>query len=259
MDIIAKELDKKSGIYCIENTFNGKKYVGSSKNICRRLLTHRSYLRKGVHVNSKLQNSWDKHGEQYFKCYAIEFCDISRLAEREQYYINLFSPWYNITKDVLRLQMSKESKLKMSNSRKLGFEKGTIKNYQNKPVHQYSLDGEYLNSFSSIKEASQITHVSRSSINRYFEGKYRKGGNYLWSFEKVNSLPKYKKAKKDNSFLNKPIEVLDLVTRETIEYPSVTIFSQTIGKHVSAVRHAMFHDYPYLERYMIKRICRSHE
>lgn len=48
---------KKSGIYCLINLSNNKRYIGSSKNIYSRLLKHRSLLRNNKHENSKLQNS----------------------------------------------------------------------------------------------------------------------------------------------------------------------------------------------------------
>ena len=259
MDIIASELENKSGIYCIHNTVNDKRYIGSSKNLLHRLYTHRAYLRKNRHVNSKLQNSWNKHGEEAFRCYVLEFCEPKILLEREQFYIDELKPWYNITTKVQKLKMSDESRLKMSESRISGFRKGTIRLYQEKPIHQYTLTGQYIQSFKSIKEASEITGITRSSINRYLEGKYKKGGNCLWSLTKEKSLQSYRKAKKDNSFLNKQIEVLDLETNCVNVYDSITDFSKRINKNINAVRHAMQNKYPYLKRYMIKKICRLYE
>ena len=147
----------------------------------------------------------------------------------------------------------------MSKSRIAGFKAGTVKLYQEKPIYQYSLSGQYIKGFKSIKEASEKTGITRSSINRYFKGKYKKAGNYLWSFTKEKQLPVYCKAKKDNSFLNKPIKVYDLLTGNIDDYDSITVFSKHINKNVNAIRHAMQNNYPYLKRYMITKICRSHE
>ena len=259
MDISVFELDGKSGIYCIENTTNNKKYVGSSKNILHRLYSHRAYLRKNTHHNSKLQNSWNKHGESSFVCYVLEFCEQNILLQREQYYIDTIKPWYNITTEVQELHISDESKIKMSESRLRGFKNGTVKLYQEKPIYQYTLDGQFIAGFKSIKEAAAITGVTRSSINRFLEGKYKKGGNYLWSLTEVESLPPYKKAPKDNSFLNQPIEVYDIVNNSASIFESATIFSKHINKNINAIRHAMKLNYPYLKRYMIKKVCRSSE
>lgn len=252
MEKVTKELWKKSGIYCIVNTDNQKKYVGSSKNLYQRLQKHRAYLRKNMHENQKLQNSWNKHGEDKFQYFILEFCPVEKLISREQFYIDTIKPWYNITLKVERLEMSEESRVKMSKSRKEGFIKGTVKLYQEKPIFQYSLEGHYIQGFKSIKEAAEKTGVTRSSINRFLEGKYRKGGNFLWSLTKEDSIPPYIKAPKDNSYMNKSVEVFDLTTNTTIIYDSLTNFSKSIGKNYVSIRHALVHKYPYQKRYMIK-------
>ena len=259
MEIIASEYDGKSGVYCIENMRNGKKYIGSSKNILQRLYSHRSYLRSNIHANQKLQNGWNKYGEKAFRCYIVEICPFIKLLEREQFYIDSLSPWYNITHEVQELHMSEESKIKMSKSRLDGFRRGSIKLYQEKPIYQYSLDGVYINSFKSIKEASLKTGIARSSINRFLEGKYKKGGNYLWSLTKKDSLPPYQKRVYNNSFNNKPILVHDVINGVVKKYDSLTIFSKLINKNVNCIRHAMKNGYPYAKRYMIIRDCRSYE
>ena len=252
MDKIIKNLWKKAGIYCIVNVCNQKKYIGSSKNLYRRLMSHRSALRKGIHENKKLQNSWNKHGEDNFQYYILEYCQESNLISKEQYYINHIKPWYNIVQEVERLSFPEESRTKMSISRKIGIASGSIKLYQEKPIYQYSLDGFYLREYKSIKEASSISGVARSSINRFLEGKYKKGGNFLWSLTKEDRLLPYIKPFRDNSYFNKPIIAEDIIEGTTTEYDSLMIFCNNIGKNYSAVRHAFKAGYPYMKRYMIR-------
>lgn len=81
---------KKSGIYCIENTYNNKKYIGQSVNIYDRWYKHRNALRQGNHDNDFLQKSWNKHGEDCFNFYILEECNKDSLDEKEKYYINLY-------------------------------------------------------------------------------------------------------------------------------------------------------------------------
>ena len=57
----------KSGIYHIKNTISNGIYFGRSVNVPDRLLHHRQQLRRNVHVNKRLQRSWNKHGEQAFE------------------------------------------------------------------------------------------------------------------------------------------------------------------------------------------------
>ena len=253
MNRVTKELWNKSGIYCLVNTDNQKKYVGSSKNIYQRLQKHRAYLRKNMHENKKLQNSWNKHGESSFQYYILEFCSEEQLLKREQFYIDTLRPWYNLVLEVKRLKFSKESRDKMSKSRIEGFKKGSVKAYQEKTIHQYTLNGEYIQSFDSIKEASKKCKIACSSIHRFLSGEYKKGGNFLWSLTKEEALPPYKRAKKEPTHA-KPVIVEDLYSDSIKQYESLISFSRTINKNVTAVRHAMVGNYPYLRRYMIKKV-----
>jgi group I intron endonuclease len=82
---------KKSGIYCIENIVNCKKYIGQSIDIEERWKKHVSELKHGRHYNDYLQNSWYKYGENNFKFYILEYCNIDILDDREIYWINFYN------------------------------------------------------------------------------------------------------------------------------------------------------------------------
>ena len=60
-----------SGIYCIENKINNKKYIGQSQNIKTRWNSHIRKLDKNIHDNKYLQSSWNKYGKDNFKFYII--------------------------------------------------------------------------------------------------------------------------------------------------------------------------------------------
>lgn len=53
-----------SGIYQIRNTFNNKKYIGSSVNLRRRYREHFNTLINGTHYNSKIQRAFNKYDEK---------------------------------------------------------------------------------------------------------------------------------------------------------------------------------------------------
>jgi len=80
----------KSGIYHIKNLVNGKAYIGSSKDIPRRLRDHRSTLKSSerVHENIYLQRSWDKYGANNFVFEPIENVPVEQLVELEQKYLD---------------------------------------------------------------------------------------------------------------------------------------------------------------------------
>jgi group I intron endonuclease len=54
------------GIYKIINVINNKFYVGSAVNFEKRKARHLWRLRRGDHVNKKLQAAWAKYGEAAF-------------------------------------------------------------------------------------------------------------------------------------------------------------------------------------------------
>lgn len=56
-----------SGIYQIKNTISGGAYIGRSVDVADRLSHHRNELKRGVHVNRRLQNAWNKYGSEAFK------------------------------------------------------------------------------------------------------------------------------------------------------------------------------------------------
>jgi group I intron endonuclease len=60
------------GIYKIINVINNKFYVGSAVDFKRRKTRHFSELRTKKHNNSKLQNAWNKYGEQAFVFVIVE-------------------------------------------------------------------------------------------------------------------------------------------------------------------------------------------
>lgn len=81
------------GVYMIKNLVNQKFYVGSSKNIRRRIQEHKTKLRANKHRNLKLQNAWNKYEEKNFIFEVIEFCEKDFTLEVEQRYLDLFKPY----------------------------------------------------------------------------------------------------------------------------------------------------------------------
>ena len=86
---------KQAGIYMITNTVNGKKYIGQSNWLKKRIGAHLNHLRNGAHSNIHLQRSFNKYGEGAFDFSIIEYCDEERLNEREIYYIKLYDTFRN--------------------------------------------------------------------------------------------------------------------------------------------------------------------
>jgi len=73
---------------------NNKSYVGSSKDLYRRLKYYyynTDFLRKRVKTsNSRIYKALLEYGYESFTLEILEYCNKNNLIEREQYYIDLY-------------------------------------------------------------------------------------------------------------------------------------------------------------------------
>ena len=91
------------GVYKIENLIDGKVYIGKSKNIGIRWSQHKKELNNGIHINTHLQNAWNKYGSN---CFRFEIIYVTKneddALKMEEYYIekyesNKSKTGYNLT------------------------------------------------------------------------------------------------------------------------------------------------------------------
>lgn len=69
------ENKKLSGIYCIENLFDLKRYIGSTTNFQKRYSKHLFELKNGIHSSLHLQQAYLKYGADNFRFDVIELID----------------------------------------------------------------------------------------------------------------------------------------------------------------------------------------
>ena len=77
-------------IYSILNRITNEIYIGSAIDYITRWKNHKNLLLSSKHYNTKLQNSWNFHGEENFIFEIIEYInDKNDLVVREQYYLDI--------------------------------------------------------------------------------------------------------------------------------------------------------------------------
>lgn len=96
-----KDNKEKTGVYRWTHVESGKSYVGSAIDLSRRLKNYYniSYLEREIEKNnSVIYKGLLKYGYSSFKLDILEYYKPSVLIEREQYYLDLLKPTYNILK-----------------------------------------------------------------------------------------------------------------------------------------------------------------
>jgi len=123
--LIYLENSKKSGVYKWTNLITGKSYVGSSIDLTNRFRKYYSLvcLKKSLEIfESKIFESILNYGHLNFSLDILEYCKPNLLLKKEQYYMDLLNPEYNICKvagSSLGRKHSLKTKQLISNSLKI--------------------------------------------------------------------------------------------------------------------------------------------
>lgn len=214
---IDKNLNNKCGIYLIRCIISNNFYIGSSKNIYQRLHKHRTFLKRNNHQNCILQNAVNKNGLDNFKVEILEFCSSLDLIEREQYYINTLNPKYNITKNVIRNNLSEDSRKKISLKLKQLYKEG-LPLQNNKKIYCFDWKGNFLKEFESMRSCSKILKVSETSISRVLKGEIPRIRDFIFSETSYTDKKLFKR-----------YVLIDLLKKEYAEFDTLKGAAKFIG------------------------------
>ena len=198
--------DKKytCGIYKITNLINNKVYIGQSKQIEIRWQQH-----KTSNKNYALYSAFKKYGIDNFKFEIIEECFENLLNEREKYWINFY---HSLAPNGYNMTLGGDS---------CGHE--TLE----KKVQQYDLNGNFIQEFKSISEASRQTGLDDANISACCNQKlhFHTVGGFQWKFSDNNKIiTKYI----DKQL--KPVIQYDINGNYIAEYPSVSAAAKAVNK-----------------------------
>lgn len=160
---ILKENNNMSGIYKWVNNVTMESYVGSSTNITKRLRKYynKNYLKDRLVVyNSRIYKAILDYDYSNFSLVILEYCDKKFLINREQYYIDIIKPEYNICKiagSMLGFKHSVSTLLKYKNRKSVTACRTIIINLENKSIIEYD----------SIRAAAKGIGISHTTFLRY--------------------------------------------------------------------------------------------
>lgn len=211
-------------IYVITNKINGKQYVGKTeKTIDERWKEHRQDYNKERCEKRPLYDAMQKYGINNFEIKELEYLKQGGklLSDREEYWIEQLGTYghngYNATRggdgstlynheEIIKVyqkvnsikQTAKQFNCSIDtvrdilNSNNINVEK-RIKCQTPKPVEQYSLNGELLNTFNSqmdagryiknIIETTNAINKIASKIGDCALGKQKTAYKYIWKFK----------------------------------------------------------------------------
>lgn len=185
------------GIYKIKNIINGSLYIGSSVNLKKRFKDHLRLLKQNKHHSIKMQNSWNKYGEDNFVFEILEYCKKDELLVKEQFFLDTYKPNLNICKvagNKLGVKMSDKQKKILSEinkGKKLSDEtkqkislgnigksknKGVLKSDETKQKISMSCSGKTFSEETKIKLSNKrklrvITEETKLKISKSHNGK----------------------------------------------------------------------------------------
>lgn len=89
-------INRKSGVYILINSINGKYYIGSSVTLGDRLADYTQPAYQADKASTPIVRALVKYGLPAFVVGVLEFCDKHDVRDREQYFIDTYKPQYNV-------------------------------------------------------------------------------------------------------------------------------------------------------------------
>lgn len=220
----------KAGIYMWINILNGKKYVGSSVNLRRRLLEYYNVNRLLNEYSMPIYVALLKHGYHNFSLTILEICDVDNLMSREKHFFEVYSPEYNILDtpgSPSRGSGWRHSEAAIENIRIAAYNRDKSPEVLAKlsaaqpnsiKVEVVDLETNTSTIYDALKGAARALNINRRYIEHYIYLNQDKPVLGKYTFKLINSNDKkIEKIQKTS----KRIEVTNVNTKEVTIYTSI--------------------------------------
>jgi group I intron endonuclease len=259
-----------AGIYKINSKAHPDKiYIGSAVNYEARKRGHINSLKRNSHKNRKIQAHFNKYGVNDLVFVLLENVPSKdELTIREQYYIDMMHPSFNICKvagSSLGVKRTEEYKAKMSLSKKgkhhrtecsieksmrMMGHKGTTwfrhteeakvaitANHRNKKITlQYDLNGNFIAGWGFVKDAAKALNMCSSGISMCCNGKISNAYGFIWKYAPDSGF-RYSKKDVLNNFSPRKKTVIQYDKNKSFikEWKSMSEAGNALSIHVSVI------------------------
>lgn len=159
-------------IYCIENLINGKKYIGQTiKTIEQRWKQHITTSRNPNADKYPVHLAINKYGEKCFNVYLIDkysYDTLEKLKEK----LNI--------QEIFYIEQNKTRDKEFGYNLAIG---GSIIQYPYRKVKQFTMDGQLVKHWNSIKEACDFYHIQCGNIVGCCTGLQKTSAGFVWRYD----------------------------------------------------------------------------
>lgn len=188
------------------------RYIGKTVNPKYRLKGHLYESKKTENYRCNWIRGLLRRGlEPIFNI--LEICSLQNFEEREAYHISLYD-FNELTNSDEKGQGNKNRKRELVENA----------NYKNKKVYQYSLNGEFIKDYKSVREASRQLLITHANITRCCNKIVKHASGFIFSYQKEKIEPLIN----PNAIKKSVIEV-DLQDNQIGEWTSIMDCSRKTG------------------------------
>ena len=180
------KLQNVSGIYFIKNKETNKLYIGSSKDIGKRISKHFSQLKIGNHPNHQMLSDYNKYGFEIFEFGTLEITDNDLFDKEKEYQLKYgIDNLYNLMIKDSYHSYAQRKAWKMSNkeSHKTQEYRDKMRRIKQNRIGQFDkITGVLLKTYENSDEACKASGLAKSTLLGCCNGSKKSGAGYIWRY-----------------------------------------------------------------------------